>query len=231
MYKRIIIEETNILLKSDNKIAFFFAENSIRSSREELKNYIRKNQLFFASLSPIDVEYDAPEIVKRMAYAGKIADTGPFSSVAGAIADISTETMSPFSKKICLAENGGDISIKKGEANILVYAGNSPLSKKIAFRVKGEIGVCTSGNFGHSISFGNADAVTVFSRNATISDAVATAIANLVKEDDLEKSIQLALEKAETIKEIYGCTIIAKNLFGRVGRIPEILKIEGLKEY
>lgn len=86
--KRIIIKETNILLKVDDKGYFKKAEEIILKNRLELERYILKNPYFLTSYFPVDVEDDAPEIVRLMAIAGEIANVGPMASVAGAIAEM-----------------------------------------------------------------------------------------------------------------------------------------------
>ena len=44
------------------------------------------------------------------------------------------------------------------------------------------IGVATSsGRFSHALSFGDAEAATVFCKNASLADAAATAVGNVVK--------------------------------------------------
>ncbi|MEE8324340.1 MAG: hypothetical protein V3R31_01660 [Candidatus Humimicrobiaceae bacterium] len=52
-------------------------------------------------------------------------------------------------------------------------------------------GICSSsGSFGHSLSLGKSDLVTVMSRTATIADAAATAIANTINcEEDMDNAI------------------------------------------
>ena len=51
------------------------------------------------------------------------------------------------------------------------------------------ISICTSSaTVGHSLSFGKADAVTNTSKDASIADAAATAVGNIVKSaGDIEK--------------------------------------------
>jgi uncharacterized protein len=47
------------------------------------------------------------------------------------------------------------------------------------------LGICTSSaSVGPSISFGVADAVTIFSRNVALADAWATAVCNQIRPDD-----------------------------------------------
>jgi hypothetical protein len=101
-----------------------------------------------------------------------------------------------------------------------VYAGNSPLTGKIALQIKPEetpIGVCTSsGTVGPSLSLGVADAVIVLSSSAALADAVATAIGNMVK---TAEDIAQAVERAQAIEGLAGVVIIKGEKIGLWGRV------------
>lgn len=119
------------------------------------------------------------------------------ASVAGAIAEFVGSELSAFSPEI-IVENGGDIYLKSSKTRLVgIYAGKSPLTGKIGLEINGQdtpLGICTSsGTVGHSLSFGKADAVVVLSKSATLADAAATAIGNLIVEpDDIPKGIEFA---------------------------------------
>ena len=86
--KRIVIQETNILLTSD--IEPSYVVGFITRQREELKRFIRMNREFKTSLEPLKV-VSAPEIVKMMASSAQIAGVGPMAAVAGTIAQLVAE--------------------------------------------------------------------------------------------------------------------------------------------
>ena len=120
-----------------------------------------------------------------------------------------------------IVENGGDIFLKIDSARkVGIYAGNSPFSEKIALEVeprKASFSVCTSsGTVGHSLSFGKADAVVVISENASMADAAATAIGNVVKE---VFDIDQGLKVAKKIKGLDGVLIIKDDQLGALGKI------------
>ncbi|MCQ6253430.1 UPF0280 family protein [Methanocaldococcus sp.] len=228
--KRIIIKETNILLKVDDIKYFKIAEDIIMENRLELERYILKNNLFLTSYTPIYVEDDAPEIVKLMAMAGLIANVGPMASVAGAISEMVVKNINA---KNIIAENGGDICLRaKRDVVVGLYAGNSKITGKVGFKLKKEkikniYGVCTSSaTVGHSISFGEADAVTVFAKSSAIADAAATAICNASRGRDVEDMIFNALEKADEIDKIDGVFVVVKDKVGIKGKIPELVKTD-----
>ena len=120
-----------------------------------------------------------------------------------------------------IIENGGDIYMKNvTDKHILIYAGKSPLSNKIALLIPGKnksVGVCTSsGTVGHSLSFGKADAVVVLSRDTLLADAAATAVCNRVNGiDDIKQSIDFA----KSIPGIEGVIVIIEDKLGAWGNI------------
>jgi ApbE superfamily uncharacterized protein (UPF0280 family) len=74
------------------------------------------------------------------------------------------------------------------------------------------VSVCTSsGKIGHSESFGEADAVSVLSRNGSLADAVATALANQVRTPE---DIEAAIEAARNILGVLG---VVATIDGHVG--------------
>ena len=103
---------------------------------------------------------------------------------------------------------------------ISIYAGNSPLSNKIALEIASQdtpLGICTSsGTIGHSLSYGKADAIVILSRSASLADAVATATGNLVK---TEKDIKTGLEFSENVPGVKGALVIINDKMGIRGDI------------
>jgi hypothetical protein len=69
---------------------------------------------------------------------------------------------------------------------------------------------------GHSLSFGYADAVIVFSPSTSLADAAATAIGNRVR---IAGDIPEALEFAQGIKGLKGVAIIKGDNMGVWGQI------------
>lgn len=171
-----------------------------------------------------------------MLRASKTVGIGPFAAVAGSISQVAAEAGARAGATNILVDNGGDISIIGArDFRVRIYAGESPISGKFALSVKGKdlpIGICTSsGSVGHSISFGNADAVTIVADEASIADAAATAVANEVNEKDIELSIKKGLDKADDIPEIKGCLIVRGEHIGIVGKLPKILTLQDKTEF
>jgi ApbE superfamily uncharacterized protein (UPF0280 family) len=155
-----------------------------------------------------------------MADSAAEAGVGPMAAVAGAIAEFVGNGLLEFSPEI-IVENGGDVFLKSLKNRIVsIYAGESPLSEKIGLEIQPEetpLGICTSsGTVGHSLSYGQADAVVAVSKSTPLADAAATAIANLIsKPDDIPKGIEFA----ESIRGLKGTVIIKGDRMGVWGDI------------
>lgn len=188
--------------------------------RMQLEEYIKVNPEFLTSLVPIKAESNAPQIIQHMCNAAEKAGVGPMAAVAGAISELTGLDLLRYSDEV-IVENGGDIFMSfKSTRRVGIYAGNSPLSNKLALELtpdKSPLGICTSsGTVGHSLSFGNADAALIISKDTFLADAVATATGNIVKSaDDIEK----ALDFAAGIDGIEGALIIIGDKLGAWGDI------------
>lgn len=216
---RIVVEETDLLIRAGTNLKSRALKIVIRQ-RNALKKYIEHHPLFLTTLQPFPVEENAPAIVKVMSEAGTKAGVGPMAAVAGAIADFAGAGLSDYSPDV-IVENGGDIYIKSLHSRVVgIFAGNSPLTGKIGVEVKSKgipLGVSTSsGTVGHSLSFGKADAVVVLAESAALSDAVATAVGNLIKEPE---NIPDGIEFARSIECVKGAIIIIGDKMGAWGEV------------
>lgn len=227
--EKISIEETSITLKTD--LQKHRLNSYILKERRQLKNYIMKHEDFMISLEPILVE-EAPLIVNMMARAGRKAEVGPMAAVAGTIAQLSMGYLLGEGAKVAIVDNGGDVALKTNKDVIMgLYAGDSSLSGQIGFKLKHEktpMGVCTSsGTVGHSISFGHADSVTVFAKEASVADALATSIANEVKGKLDNDAVSNGLARADDFRDhMQGVLVIVGESAGMVGKIPKLVKTD-----
>ncbi len=224
--ERIDIESTHILLKTD--IIEHDIKPIIKKQRQIIKDEIRNNP-HFIGFDPIE-EINSEEILEIMTRAAIISDTGPMSSVAGAISQICLNYLEKYDTKYTIIENGGDIALKTNKKVVLgVYAGKSKLTGKIGFKLKPKpynYGVCTSsGTVGHSKSFGKTDAAIVFAKNSSIADSLATSIGNYGNGNSNEDIVHNALAHAEEYKEYYdGVIVISEEVLGKIGHIPKLTK-------
>ena len=215
----VVVKETDLYIRATSNLNRK-AHRLVLKYRRMLENYIERNPTFLTSLKPLPVDKDAPHIVRQMSEAAKEAGVGPMASVAGAIAEFVGNELSAFTPEI-IVENGGDIYLKSLRKRIIgIFAGKSPWSGKIGLEVREQdtpLGICTSsGTVGHSLSFGKADAAIVLAESATLADATATAIGNLITQpDDIARGIELAKE----IKGLRGIVIIKDDSIGVWGEV------------
>jgi ApbE superfamily uncharacterized protein (UPF0280 family) len=201
---------------------------SIRRNRQELEIYVRTNPRFLYTLKPI-LPPEKPLIAKMMAEAARKASVGPMAAVAGAIADLAVEDMRRPGCETAVVEDGGEISARSTiSVDVAVAAEDEPLSKRFGFRLTDfPIGVATSsGRFSHALSFGDAEAATVFCKNATLADAAATAVGNVVKGDDVKAAIDAGIRTGLSIEGVDGVLIIYKGEVGMAGKVPKIIKVK-----
>ena len=215
----IVVKETDLYIRASTNLEKK-AYKLVVKYRNALERYIRRHPAFLTSLEPLPVSDDAPHIIIEMSAAAEKVGVGPMASVAGAIAEFVGNELLAFSPEIII-ENGGDIYLKSLKKRIVgIYAGKLPLTGKIGLEINGQdtpLGICTSsGTVGHSLSYGKADAVVVLSKSATLADAAATAIGNLIiKPSD----IQNGLDFANGIEGLKGVVIIKGDQVGLWGKV------------
>jgi ApbE superfamily uncharacterized protein (UPF0280 family) len=221
------LKESQCTIISDQKKAIQVAKESIKQNRMQLEIYVRANPKFLHTLKPIPPP-KKPLVAKLMAEASEKADVGPMAAVAGVIADMAVSDMIKEGCKVAVVEDGGEISAQSNiPVDVAVAAGEELLSKRFGFRLtEFPIGVATSsGRFSHALSFGDAEAATVFCKNASLADAAATAVGNLVKGEDVQAAINAGISKGLNIEGVEGVLIIYKRQVGTAGKIPEIIKV------
>ena len=224
-------KESDCTIISDKEYGIETAISSIERHRRQLEDYIKEHSRFLFSLEPVAVD-SAPEVARLMAEASEKADVGPMAAVAGVLADLAVKEMISAGCKVAVVENGGEVyAISNQPIDIAFAAGDVPLSKEMGFRLKEfPVGVATSsGQFSHAFSFGDAEAVTIFAVDAGVADAAATAVANLIKGDDVQGVIRQAIDKALSIDGVKGVFILYRGVVGKAGRIPELIKVNPQK--
>jgi len=225
-------KESSILFNSDKRSAIDAAISAIRVHRTELETYVARRPEFHFTLNPIQVEDNAPRVVKLMAQSTCPFDVGPMAAVAGVLADFAVEAMLNVGARVAVVEDGGEISAVSDEAfTIALYAGGSALSNKLGFQIDPSecpVGIATSSaTVSHALSFGHADAATVFADTAGVADGAATAICNSIRGSDVEASVKSGLEYARKFGSlIRGVVVMREKYIGSVGKIPQLVNIE-----
>ena len=215
----IVVKETDLYIRASTNLRRR-AYKLVLKYRNKLEKYIEQHPAFLTSLKPLPVDEKAPLIVKEMSESTARVGVGPMASVAGAIAEFVGSELSAFSAEV-IVENGGDIYLKSLKKRLIgIYAGKSPLSGKIGLEINEKdtpLGICTSsGTVGHSLSYGKADAVIALSKSATLADAAATAIGNLIVQPS---DIPSGVEFAKGIDGLLGVIIIKDDKLGVWGEV------------
>ena len=193
------------------------------AARHEVERCIAADPYFAATFEPYVPECESPGVRRMVTAAGK-AGVGPMAAVAGTIAWAGAEAMEAAGAAFGVVDNGGDIALfADREIRVGVHAGASRLSNRIAFLVPPQeriLGICTSSaTVGHSISLGTADAVTVFSPDVALADALATALCNTVRDCSGEAFAPLA-----GIAEVTGALAIVGDDCCRWGALPPLVR-------
>ena len=198
-----------------------FVLKKSKELRVIMDNYIAIHPEFLTSLIPIKPDSLSHPIIQAMINATIISGTGPMSAVAGAFAQFIGEAIiKEYNTQEIIVENGGDIYLSiKNDLEVGVFAGNSPLSNKMAIIVPASfspLGLCTSsGTVGHSLSFGKADAAMIACKDAALADAFATRFGNEVK---TPADIQAVIKLSEDFHEILSILLIADDQLGVRGK-------------
>lgn len=177
---QLVVEETDLWVAAREDIGLLMADRA-RFLRGQIKTYAALHPEFLTSLEPLAASPRDPEIIRRMCGAGQLTGVGPMAAVAGTVAQMLGESFRDRSPDL-LIENGGDTWLcSTRERNIGIL--NMPdQAVRLCVPVAASEFPCSfcasSATIGHSLSFGKADLVVVRSRDASLADAAATALAN-----------------------------------------------------
>jgi len=213
--------ETFATILADTPAHVTAAKEGMIAARQVLEGYIVRDPFFASTFDPYTPDSDEP-LILSMARAASQAGVGPMATVAGAIAHAGIVAMQNAGAAFGVIDNGGDIALVSDRpVRVGVHAGDAPLSDKIAFIVppqKDPYGICTSSaTVGPSISFGVADAVTIFAPDPLAADAWATSVCNRLREDDRSVLEHLDPAVVHGVFAILGKTVI------KWGTIPQVV--------
>ncbi len=221
-------KDSQCIIIADKASGIEAAKQSLICHRTQLEEFIAAHPKFHYTLKPFPVP-KKPLVAKLMAQAAEKADVGPMAAVAGVLADLAVKDMVADGCEVAVVEDGGEVSaVSNMPIDVALAAGNEVLSKRFGFRLtEFPIGVATSsGRFSHALSFGDAEAATVFCREAGLADAAATAVCNSVKGEDVKAAIEQGLSVGKSIVGVEGVFILYKGCVGTWGKIPQIIKVD-----
>jgi hypothetical protein len=197
------------------------AKEGMIEARQVLEAYIARDPFFQVTFNPYIPDSDEL-VITRMADAAGKAGVGPMAAVAGAIAWAGVDAMADAGAAFGVIDNGGDIALTSDRPiRVGVHAGEALLSNRIAFVVPPQnmiLGICTSSaTVGPSVSFGMADAVTVFSSDVALADAWATSVCNQIRPED-----QSVLDRINPY-EVTGVFAVMGEILVKWGDLPPVV--------
>jgi ApbE superfamily uncharacterized protein (UPF0280 family) len=234
--RKYLVGESKGIVCCDDEATIDMAIEALRDARLELEAFIDQFPEFKITFEPWTWEdkKNVPRVAQRMIDATLEFGVGPMAAVAGSLVDEVHEQIARSGRfSNFVMENGGEILVRAAmPITIGLYAGNSDLGSRIGFVMSPDdvsvSGIATSSaTVSHAISFGNADVVTVFCKNASIADAAATAICNMTQSPDEAKSITEALDGSRQFSSVTGVFVARGSKVGMVGRLPKIVKLTG----
>jgi ApbE superfamily uncharacterized protein (UPF0280 family) len=169
------------------------AQEGARQAIKVLEDLAKFLPLIKKKAQQVELDERFPDVVWRMVVATQTmgeSDLTPLAAVAGAASDVVADFMIQRGGTKVIVDNGGDVAIRLREGEVARVGVKTEINaKKPTYVVAIEVamgigGVATSGVGGRSFTKGIASAVTVLSRNASLSDAAATVIGNFTNVDD-----------------------------------------------
>lgn len=197
--------------------------DAVFEARSIIESKIARDPFFGITYDPYPVDPKDDPLIQMMCKASLKAGVGPMAGVAGAVAlNVAEKLMESGSSK-AIVENGGDIAFYSPEPIPVGIFADHPVFKDVAFLISSKriIGICSSSRtVGPSISFGGSSISTVFSDDVILADCCATALGNIVIDED---SLKPSVEHIGSIEGVNGCMACCADKVAMFGEIPEIV--------
>ena len=207
--------------------SFELVTRAVVEARRQLERYIARHPAFRTALEPLPLLVDPPEAARRMAAAAELTGLGPMAAVAGTLAQLGAEAALADGCAEAIVENGGDIFLAAARPVTIALHAGAALGSRLAFHIdphQTPLALCSSsGTMGHSLSLGRCDLATVASRDASLADAAATLVGNLVRR---ERDLTPALERVGAIPGIDGILAVVGGRIGLWGHLPPLVRNE-----
>ncbi len=225
MRTRFQYKETIVTIVCDDglqNIAF----DAIFEARRIIESRISEDPFFGISYDPIEPSPRDHPLIRRMCSASIASGVGPMAGVAGAISEFCASALIDAGSSQAIVENGGDIAFySEKEVPIGIFA-DHPVFRDMAFAMDSNrvTGICSSSRtVGPSVSFGESSISTVFSDDVILADCCATALGNIVTDED---SLGDAVETIGMIEDVIGCMACCGEKVAMFGNIPEMISAD-----
>lgn len=224
VYRSFSWKDTNLRVAC---ASFELVTRTVVEARRQLERYIARHPAFRTALAPLPLLADPPEAARRMAVAAELTGLGPMAAVAGTLAQLGAEAALADGCDEVIVENGGDIFLVAARPVTIALHAGAALGSRLAFHIDPQqtpLALCSSsGTMGHSLSLGRCDLATVASRDASLADAAATLVGNLVRR---ERDLTPALERVGAIPGVDGILAVVDGRIGLWGHLPPLVRNE-----
>lgn len=223
---QVVVAQTDLFIVASRHLAREIGD-FVSGLRASLTTYLLLHPAFQHSLTPVAATDDAPPIARDMAEAAARFGVGPMAAVAGAVSQAVSDRFAGQCPEL-LIENGGDVYLRSTVNRTVALLGRPTEGTRLGLSFTPDslpAAVCaSSAKVGHSLSFGQADMVTVVADSGAVADAAATALGNLlVGPDDVEHVLNLAVTLAN--RGVRGAFVQMGELVGVAGDI-ELVALE-----
>lgn len=180
---QVVVEETDLLVVARADLS---AETTriVTRLRGQIKAYMALDPAFGPSLTPVPVPDTAPAIIRSMAEAALHCGVGPMAAVAGTVAEYSARALLDQSPDI-LVENGGDLFLCSTRRRVVAILADPSGGASLGLALEAKDFPCSlcasSATIGHSLSLGKGELVVTRAANASLADAAATALCNMLR--------------------------------------------------
>ncbi len=224
VYRSFSWKDTNLRVAC---ASFDVVTRSVVEARRRLERYIARHPAFRTALAPLPLLADPPEAARRRAVAAELTGLGPMAAVAGTLAQLGAEAALADGCDEVIVENGGDIFLVAARPVTIALHAGAALGSRLAFHIEPQQTPLalwsSSSTMGHSLSLGRCDLATVASRDASLADAAATLVGNLVRR---ERDLTPALERVGAIPGIDGILAVVGGRIGLWGHLPPLVRNE-----
>ncbi len=182
--------------------------------RSQISAWMQLYPEFRSSLEPLPIPNTAPEIILRMYAGAQKAGVGPFAAVAGTLAQMLAEAHIHQSPEL-IVENGGDTYLFSQKERVVALLADPQSTASIGLNLHKEdfpLALCaSSATIGHSLSLGKGELAVVRAKDASLADALATALGNRLRS---AKDVNIALEYGQNIEGVDGIFVQCDEAIG-----------------
>ncbi len=215
---QVVLAESDLQIIATHNLATPMLK-TLGQLRADISSWMQLYPEFRTSLEPLPIPDNAPEIVQRMYQGAQFAGVGPFAAVAGTVAQMLAETHANESPEL-IVENGGDIYMYSRKERVVGLLADPQSGVSIGLALQAEdfpVALCaSSATIGHSLSLGQGELAVVRAKDASVADALATALGNRLR---TAKDVHMVLEFGQKIPNIEGIFVQCDAAIGAWGKM------------